>query len=137
MAPPKTPPPSPALPPQSASHGPNSRNLPSHQTRTIDIELALAFPGLVHESDPQSDPQSGMAASTSAPHAQPSRRTSTSAHSNATDKAPTCSVLADTDREPSPQPPAQWRLCAALIAGLFQQSLSSGLIMTYGTILSY
>lgn len=108
---PKTPPPSPAMSPQATSAGRfDAHSLPPDQIRTIDIEL-----GRMH--------------ATASTVYTDRVRTQCAIES----KNPACTVSEGS----LPTGPATWRLYAALLAGLFQQCLSNGLIMTYGTILSY
>ena len=127
---PKTPPSSPAVPPQAAASCPLSAySLPGHQARTIDIEIGLA------SLKPSQDfrPNAFFHASSVASVVQRTHSTGTAASCSGTAKELACYETEST----SVAQALSWRLYAALLAGVFQQCLSSGLIMTYGTILSY
>lgn len=128
---PNTPPPSPARAPQAkaAARTFGDHSLPSYQARTVDIELGMAFPGPSHGVDPErpSDISMNHSATPRAENPPASASCSVIAKEPAYRETETTSVAQ----------PARWRLYAAVLAGIFQQCLSNGLIMTYGTILSY
>jgi hypothetical protein len=107
---PKTPPPSPRIPPAAASETDGHFNgLPARHAQAIDVELERL-------------------------HANPPRHAiETLAKQSARDKQP----IRTTSEVSVPKAPPTWRRYAALLAGALQQSLSTGLVMTYGTILSY
>jgi hypothetical protein len=107
---PKTPPPSPRIPPAAASEtGGHFNGLPAGRGPAIDVGLERLYTNL------------------------PRHAVETVTKQSPRDKQPVCT----TSEVSVPKKPPTWRLCAALLAGAVQQSLSTGLVMTYGTILSY
>lgn len=128
---PNTPPPSPARTPQAtaAAHPFDDHSLPSFHARTVDIELGLVVPSVSHGGETEI-PVGALVDHSAASRA---HSTPTPASCSATAKEP---VSRETEMASVAQP-ARSRLYAALLAGIFQQCLSNGLIMTYGTILSY
>ena len=128
---PRTPPPSPAIPPQgpAATRPSSAHDLPAYQARTVDMELDLVLPKPPYGH--QSKTPSRATANSSA--AQQSSFVGSSASRSGTAKESGCCEAERTARAQ----PARWWPYAALLGGVFQQCLSTGLVMTYGTILSY